>query len=59
MATIKKGKAAQPQDRLVTRVYTNDKGELIILLWNTELERMETLTFTREEAERIEIGLSK
>lgn len=64
MATIKKGKAAQPEERLLTsvRIHTTEKGEnteeLKILLWNSKLERMETIHFTREETDRIDKAIN-
>lgn len=60
MATIKKGKSAQPQERLLTQIIVLDAtGELTIKLWNTQLERMETVTFTKEETERIDYNLGQ
>lgn len=60
MATIKKGKAAQPQERLLTQIIVLDAtSELTLKLWNTELERMETITFTKEETERIDYNLAE
>lgn len=57
MATIKKGKAAQPEERLLTQITVNKK-QLTVKLWNTKLERMETITFDEEETKRIDVRLS-
>lgn len=61
MATIKNGKSAQPQDnRLLTQIIILDATqELTLKLWNTDLERMETITFTKEETERIDYNLAQ
>lgn len=59
MATIKRGKHAREEDRLLlTQILTtidsnNMKHELTVKLWDTQLERMETIKFTTEETERL------
>lgn len=54
MATIKKGKSAQTQERVLTQTTVNANRELTIKLWDPKIERMETINFTREETDRLD-----